>query len=185
MRSFARMSSPTSISPSAPTATPASASPRLVGVRVPADGDDDALGLDAALPVRPLDDERAVVQALGGRAQPQVDAERPQAPEHGRGQRLLDGGQDAVEGLDHRHARAELGHRRPELEPDVAGADDSDAGGDSGQRQCAGGVQDALAVERQSGQRHGPRPGGDDRVLELEEDDAVPRGCAPPRGRRD
>jgi hypothetical protein len=147
--------------------------PQLVGVGHAADRDDHALGLDAVLAAGAFHHERAVLEALRGRLEAQVDVQRAQAVDHRRGERLVDGRQHAVERLDHRHAGAELGQRGPQLEADVAGAHDGNAVRDRGHRQRAGRVQHALAVEGQAGKRDGARAGGDDRVLELEEGDAV------------
>ena len=139
-----------------------------------ADGDDHALGLDAVLAVGPVDDERAV---RPGAARSCAGAGRRRAPRRRRSTGAVS--DSSTVGRTRSSASTtvtrapSLASAVPELEPDVAGADDGDAVGDRGQRERAGRVQHALAVERQSGQRDGPRAGGDDRVLELEEGDAV------------
>ena len=113
MRSVARMSSPTAIRPSAPTRDAGLGQAQLVGVGDAADGDDHALGLDAVLAVRARDHERAVLEALRGRLRSRrstPSARRRRAT--GAVSDCVDGRQDAVERLDHGHARAELGQRR-------------------------------------------------------------------------
>ena len=79
MRSVARMSSPTAIEAVGADGDAGLRQAEVVGVGDAADGDDHALGLDALLAVGARDHERAVLQALRGRAR--AAASTPSAPQ--------------------------------------------------------------------------------------------------------
>ena len=123
----------------------------------PTGGDEDLVGGDAAR-ARPFEREAIVGKSGGARARQNVDAQRLQAARHRPHQLGVVDRQDAVQRLDHRDLRAELGIGHAELEPDIARTDDGQPLGHLGKRQRLGRGDD-LAAERQVGQRRRHRAG--------------------------
>ena len=101
------------------------------------------------------------------------DAEAVEGAGHDGDDVVVELAEDPIGDLDDRHAAAEPGVGRTELDADVAAADDEQIVGHLGQRQRAGGVEDPFLVDRQRGQRRRPGSGGDDRMVELQVLDMV------------
>ena len=141
----------------------------LARLRPAADGDEDAVErLRLAVAEPRLDPTAGVPQ----RAHARAEADRLEHALAASGQVLheiaVGAGQQPVEHLHHRHLAPERRVDLPELEADVAAADDEEAAGDVRDLEGRRGVHHALAHDldaRQPGRR---RAGGEDRVLEAD-----------------